>query len=104
MGNAVQHQLGIENKQEVKKPRRWHVLLLNDDFTPMDFVVDILVHIFNHTEETASIIMLKVHNEGKAIAGTYIWEIAETKADYVMQLAIQNEYPLQVAIEPAEEG
>ncbi len=102
MGNITQNQSDIEAAQQTQKPRLWHVVLLNDDFTPMDFVVEILVRIFHHTEETAHMIMLKVHNEGRGIAGTYIWEIAETKADNVLQLATQNEYPLYVTLEPAE--
>ncbi len=102
MAALTENYSDIENKQQVKKPSRWHVILLNDDFTPMDFVTRILIHIFGHTEEEATMIMLKVHHEGQAIAGTYVWEVAETKADKVMLLSEQNEYPLQVITEPAE--
>ncbi len=102
MSNVTENCSDIENKQKLKKPRRWHVILLNDDFTPMDFVTDILIHIFGHAEEMATAIMLTVHSKGQCIAGTYSWEVAETKADKVMQLAMQNEYPLQVITEPAE--
>lgn len=102
MGNLTQYCADIKDEQQTKKPPRWHVVLLNDDFTPMDFVIDLLTYVFGHTEETATAIMLAVHNQGRGIAGTYSWEVAETKADKAMQLAIQNEYPLQVITEPAE--
>lgn len=92
----------IENEKQQEKPRKWNVVFLNDDFTPMDFVVDVLIYIFNHTQESAISIMLTVHHKGRAVAGTYSWEIAEAKSDKVMQLAAQNEYPLQVVIEPLE--
>ncbi len=92
----------LEEQKEKKKPRKWNVIFLNDDFTPMDFVVDVLMYIFNHSEETAMAVMLAVHHQGRAIAGTYSWEIAETKTDKVLRLATQNEYPLQVVIEPLE--
>ncbi len=102
MGSQIQYSEEIKDEQQIKKPRRWHVILLNDDFTPMDFVVDLLTYVFGHTEETATAIMLAVHNQGRAVAGTYSWEVAETKADQAMQLAITNEYPLQILTEPAE--
>ncbi|MFV0321115.1 MAG: ATP-dependent Clp protease adaptor ClpS [Alphaproteobacteria bacterium] len=92
----------IENEQQQKKPRKWNVIFFNDDFTPMDFVVDVLMIIFHHTQDSAINIMLAVHHQGRAIAGTYTWEIAEAKSDKVMGLAAQNEYPLQVVIEPLE--
>lgn len=92
----------IEDEQQQKKPRKWNVVFLNDDFTPMDFVVDVLMVIFNHTQDNAINIMLTVHHKGRAIAGTYSWEIAEAKSDKVMRLAAQNEFPLQVVIEPLE--
>lgn len=79
----------------------YSVVLHNDDFTPMDFVVAILMRIFRHNENDAGAIMLAVHTRGKAVAGTYTREIAETKAAQSNQNAERNEFPLQATIEPA---
>jgi ATP-dependent Clp protease adaptor protein ClpS len=80
----------------------WNVVLINDDYTPMDFVVDILVEYFNHTTEVATFIMFDVHTEGKGIAGTYSRDVAETKAAIVIDRARNAGHPLAVGIEPAE--
>ena len=84
---------------ETKEPKMYKVLLLNDDFTPMDIVVHILVKIFRRSETEANKIMLQVHTKGSGIAGVYSHEIAETKAFQASEFARQNEYPLQCIIE-----
>lgn len=83
-----------------KRPRNFHVILLNDDFTPMDFVVMILMKFFQKNMEEATSIMLDVHQKGKGVAGTYTLEIAETKAMEVMDAARRKEHPLMAVVEP----
>ena len=88
-----------ERKTKLEKPKLYKVLLHNDDFTTMDFVVFILQYVFNRTDAEAIVIMLKVHNEGLGIAGTYPYEIAEMKANKAMNLAKAREYPLLCTVE-----
>ncbi|MFV0430982.1 MAG: ATP-dependent Clp protease adaptor ClpS [Alphaproteobacteria bacterium] len=90
----------VERERQDEKPKKWKVVFLNDDFTPMEFVVNVLTSIFHHTQENAIAIMLEVHHKGRAIVGAYSWEVAETKVDKVLYLAAQKEYPLQAVIEP----
>ena len=85
---------------KVKRPSLYKVLLLNDDYTPMDFVVLILETIFNKKNEEAVSIMLHVHQKGVGLCGVYTYEIAELKMHTVINLARQHEYPLQCTIEP----
>jgi ATP-dependent Clp protease adaptor protein ClpS len=94
-----------EQKTEKKlaKPRLYKVILLNDDFTTMEFVVALLIHVFHHGETTAQAIMLNIHRTGAGIAGVYTKEIAETKVSQVMELAEKAEYPLQCTMEPDDE-
>jgi len=92
-------QIDEKIKQKIQEPKRWKVLLLNDDTTPMDFVVGILTDIFKHTQETAKGITIEVHNTGSGIAGVYSFEIAEAKAVESTQLARSNGFPLQVKME-----
>ncbi len=89
-------------KQKLQPPRKYQVILNNDDYTPMDFVVEVLTRFFNKTDEQATEIMLKVHYEGKAICGVYSAEIAETKVAQVNQYARDNEHPLLCNSEPAQ--
>jgi len=84
---------------EIKEPDMFRVLLHNDDYTSMDFVVDILMRIFHKNLEDAQMIMIDIHEKGKAVCGVYSYEIAQTKADQVKQLAKQNEFPLLATIE-----
>ncbi len=84
-----------------KKPSMYHVFLLNDDYTPMDFVVEVLKRFFNMNIEKATDIMLTIHYKGKALCGTYSAEVAETKAEQVSCFARENQHPLQCAIEKA---
>lgn len=92
-------QIDEKIKQKIQEPKRWKVLLLNDETTPMDFVVGILTDIFKHTQETAKGITIEVHNTGSGIAGVYSFEIAEAKAVESTQLARSNGFPLQVKME-----
>ena len=82
-------------KPKTKKPSMYRVLLLNDDYTPMEFVVLVLEHFFNKSREEATRIMLHVHNYGVGVCGIYPIEVAETKVAQVMDLARRNEHPLQ---------
>jgi ATP-dependent Clp protease adaptor protein ClpS len=90
-------------KLEVARPKvppMFKVLLLNDDFTPMEFVVEIIEHFFNKSREQATLIMLKVHTEGVGICGVYPLDIAETKMSQVLIHAKKAQHPLQCLIEP----
>lgn len=82
----------------VKEPDKFNVVFHNDDFTPMDFVVLILKHIFFKSESEAESLMLKVHNEGKAIVGTYSYDISMSKAAEATGLARNNGYPLRITV------
>ena len=86
-------------KNRIKEPKKFKVLLLNDDYTPMEFVVIVLMSIFKHTEASAIKIMMQVHNEGSAVAGVYNYEIAEQKHIEATNLAKESGYPLQVKID-----
>ena len=89
-------------KKKVQRPRLFRVLLHNDDFTTMEFVVAILQHVFHHNEASAAAIMLHVHHHGIGVAGVYTFEVAETKVAQVMDLAKKAEYPLQCTLEPED--
>ncbi len=86
-----------KNKTQVKikKPDFYEVILLNDDFTTMEFVVKVLQLFFNMTKPKANKIMLKIHNDGSAICGVYPYDVAETKVIEVINFAKQNQYPLK---------
>jgi ATP-dependent Clp protease adaptor protein ClpS len=92
-------QIDEKIKQKVLEPRRWKVIFLNDDQTPMEFVMSLLTEIFKHTQETASEITLEIHTSGSGIAGVYSFEIAEVKAVEATTLARTNGFPLQVKLE-----
>ena len=83
----------------LKKPPLYKVLIHNDDFTTMDFVVFVLQHVFQRSESDALSIMLHVHNQGVGVAGTYTYEIAEMKAAKVITLAREREFPLLCTVE-----
>ena len=89
----------FEIKERVEHPRLWKVLLHNDDFTTMDFVVFVLEYVFMRSEAEAFSIMLKVHNEGLGIAGIYPYEVASMKSQKAMNLARAREYPLLCTVE-----
>ena len=86
-------------KQKVMEPKKWKVILLNDDHTPMDFVVGILTEVFKHSEDGARDITLQIHQQGSGIAGTYTFEIAEAKAVESTNLARASGFPLQIKLE-----
>tara|TARA_B100001996_G_C18544577_1_gene548339 strand:- start:491 stop:796 length:306 start_codon:yes stop_codon:yes gene_type:complete len=86
-------------KQILKTPKNYHVILLNDEVTPMDFVIEILVKIFKHKPETAKDLTLKIHKEGSAVCGTYTYELAEQKGTEATNESRDRGFPLQVKIE-----
>lgn len=88
-----------KTRPKTKKPSLYKVLLLNDDYTPMDFVVYVLERFFNKAPEEATRIMLHVHNKGVGICGVYTYEIAETKVAQVMNFAREHQHPLQCTME-----
>jgi len=87
-------------RQETKKPELFKVLLLNDDYTTMDFVVDILENVFNKAPAEAYRIMMAVHTQGQGLCGVYPFEVAETKVATVLDLARSHGFPLRAAMEP----
>jgi ATP-dependent Clp protease adaptor protein ClpS len=87
-------------KPKLKRPPLYRVLLLNDDYTTMEFVIHVLQAVFRHSEEKASQIMMHVHQKGVGVCGVYPREVAETKVEQVIQYARQNEHPLQCTMEP----
>ena len=94
------HDLAVkEAKPALKQPPLYRVLLINDDFTPMEFVVDVLETIFGMERTRATQVMLEVHTKGKGVCGVYSFEIAETKVAQVMGLARQHQHPLLCTME-----
>ncbi len=94
-------QVLLEAEVEVNEPKFYHVLLINDDYTSMDFVIEILRFIFNKTTQESHRIMMTVHHNGQGIAGTFPKEIAEEKQQQVKRLAKNNHFPLACEIKPA---
>jgi ATP-dependent Clp protease adaptor protein ClpS len=86
-------------RTRTKKPSMYKVLMLNDDYTPMEFVVDVLQHIFQKNREEATEIMLHVHQKGVGICGVYTYEVAETKVTQTVDYARKNQHPLQCTLE-----
>ncbi|AWN24196.1 ATP-dependent Clp protease adapter ClpS [Deinococcus irradiatisoli] len=95
-----QHQTQILERSETQRPRLYRVLLLNDDYTPMEFVVMVLERYFRKSAGDAEMIMLAVHRKGQGVAGVYTREVAETKVAQVTQHARSEGYPLRVVAEP----
>jgi len=91
--------VSVKSRSSVQRPSMYKVLLLNDDYTPMDFVIEVLQRFFHKTIEEATEIMLKVHNDGVGVCGVYTFEVAETKAGQVVDLARRSQHPLQCTIE-----
>ena len=89
----------LDTKPKTKKPSMYNVILLNDDYTPMEFVVLVLEKFFNKKQEEATQIMLHVHKKGIGVCGTYTYEVAESKCRAVLNFAKKNEHPLQCSIE-----
>jgi len=86
-------------KSDTQKPSLYKVVMLNDDFTPMEFVVEVLVTIFDLNKNNATKIMLDIHTKGKGICGIYTYEIAETRVDQVMKMAKHHQHPLLCSME-----
>ncbi len=100
-GQDERRQTGIllKPRPKTKKPSMYRVLLLNDDYTPMEFVVHVLERFFNKTRQEATDIMLHVHRRGVGVCGIYTYEVAETKVAQVMDFARASEQPLQCTME-----
>ncbi len=90
---------GVSVEEDVREPRRYKVLLHNDDYTTMEFVVLVLVNVFRKTEKEATQIMLNVHNNGVGVCGEYTAEVAELKVSLVHRLAREHGYPLKCSME-----
>ena len=86
-------------RSRIKEPGKYSVIFLNDDFTPMDFVVLMLVNIFFKSMEEAETLMMKVHTEGKAIVGIYSLDIAQSKAEKTIAISRANGFPLRVVVQ-----
>jgi ATP-dependent Clp protease adaptor protein ClpS len=99
--DILEQELGVitKEKPEVKKPNMYAVVLINDDYTPMEFVIYVLQTIFKKSYEEAKKIMLMVHNEGKGICGVYSLDIAETKANQVIEFSRVNQHPLECRVQ-----
>ena len=91
-----------EARPKLKKPPLYRVIMFNDDYTPMEFVVEVLEHFFRKDRTSATQIMLTIHTKGKAVCGMYPKDIAETKSYAVNQYARESEHPLLCEIEPAD--
>ena len=91
--------LAVKTRPQVKKPSLYKVLLLNDDYTPMEFVVQVLESFFNKSHEEATQIMLHVHRRGVGLCGVYTYEVAETKVGQVLEAARRFQHPLQCRME-----
>ena len=86
-------------KNKLKEPGKFKVLVLNDDYTPMDFVIALFITVFKHPEGQAVDLTMKIHNEGSAIAGVYTYEVAEQKGIDATTLAREHGHPLQIKVE-----
>ena len=96
-GGAVKEKV----HEEIKEPALFNVVLLNDDYTPMQFVIDVLETLFQKSPSEAYRVMMQVHLSGRGIAGVYPWEVAETKVESLVSLAREAGHPLQATIEDA---
>jgi len=93
--------VATKTRAKTKKPTPYRVLMLNDDYTPMEFVVLVLQRFFRMDMEQATQVMLHVHQKGVGVCGTFSYEVAETKVSQVMDFARQNQHPLQCTLEKA---
>lgn len=89
----------VLERQKTKPPRLYKVILFNDDYTTMDFVIEVLQQFFNMNMEQAQTVMLKIHNTGSAVCGMYSRDVAETKVNQVIEFAQQHEHPLRCSME-----
>ena len=97
--NDSQRGLLLDTKPKIKKPSMYNVIILNDDYTPMEFVVMVLEKVFNKKKEEATNIMLHVHKNGIGVCGTFTLEVAESKCKAVIEMAKKHEHPLQCTME-----
>jgi len=100
--NDTEGDVATETEKKVKRPHLYKVLLHNDDYTTMEFVVEVLKSVFHLSESDAMAIMLHVHQRGVGVAGVFSYEIAESRANKVMRMAREHEYPLRCSVEPEE--
>ncbi|MBO7139259.1 MAG: ATP-dependent Clp protease adaptor ClpS [Prevotella sp.] len=98
-----QSQIKERQRTNLKEPRRYKVIIYNDDFTTMEFVVLVLKQVFFKSEEDANALMLKVHHSDKAVVGIYTYDIAMSKARKATAMAREQGYPLRLTVEPEEE-
>lgn len=98
-GERAQHPSVESTKPKLKRPAKYRVCLLNDDYTPMDFVVNVLEHFFSMEHNKAVQVMLQVHNKGKAICGVYTRDVAETKVTQVSEYSRIHQHPLLCTME-----
>lgn len=101
--SADNHDIGIldRDKEKIGKPRKYKVILHNDDFTPMDFVVVLIHYVFKKDPKTAYRLMMDIHEKGRGMMGTYSKEIADTKSTRCNAVARESGYPLMSSVEPA---
>ena len=97
MSNEIE--IELEDNLDLQEPKKYKVFLLNDDFSTMDFVIDVLVRVFRKSVDEASVIMLNIHNNGKDICGIYTYEIAATKVAQVKSMAREKGFPLKAVME-----
>ena len=93
--------VATRTRPKTKKPSNYKVLMLNDDYTPMEFVVLVLQQFFSMSIEDATRVMLQVHQQGVAVCGVFTYEVAETKVTHVIDVALKNQHPLQCTLEKA---
>ena len=98
---SFQEDAGVREKTRLKEPRLFRVILHNDDYTTMDFVVKVIVTVFHKPAAEATRIMLDVHKKGQGVVGVYTFDIATTKASQVHEMARHNEFPLRASCEEA---
>ncbi len=89
----------IDQEVEIVEPSLYHVILLNDDYTTMEFVVSVITDVFHLQAAQASRVMMEVHTKGRGVAGTYTKDIAQTKAEIVMRMAFKRNFPLKCILE-----
>lgn len=101
LDEIVRHELAkVSSSTNIRLPKKYKVVLLNDDYTPMDFVVEVLRHFFYFNKEIAIQVMLQVHFQGKGLCGVFTRDIAETKMALVNEYARINQHPLRSSMEP----
>lgn len=102
-GEDQEGDLAVTRERKLERAKRWQVVFHNDDYTTKWFVVDVLMHFFHMSEETATAFMLVVHQTGRGVAGVYTRDIAETKAAQVLEHAKEHGMPLRLTVEPDDD-